>query len=186
MGIKYPIINLMRLLNWSLSMGLQNKWASDLLSKDKQKAQAAIAHILNTPDHEAWECLMESSDYIFSYIKDRIGQNIAANINNTNIENVFSLLKYHSADWDYYIAEGLKNNSSDIINTRLLDLLSSGTAEEKSYAAKYFSLAGSDNAKNALFAAAREDYEPLRNNAAEALGKLNDLESYNYFIILNK
>ena len=42
-------------------MNLPNKWASDLLGKDRQKAQIAAEHIINTPDIEAWQCLIDNS-----------------------------------------------------------------------------------------------------------------------------
>ncbi|OGH97561.1 MAG: hypothetical protein A2104_02995 [Candidatus Melainabacteria bacterium GWF2_32_7] len=163
-------------------MNLPNKWASDLLGKDRQKAQIAAEHIINTPDIEAWQCLIDNSDYLFSYIKERAGQNLVKATNNDNIENIFDLLKYHSPDWDNCIAECLKNYSNDTINKKILDLLISGTIEEKSYTAKFFYYINNNDASKALFEATKEEYQPLKNNAAQALGKINDQDSYNYFI----
>lgn len=163
-------------------MNLPNKWASDLLGKDKQKALIAAQHILNNADLDAWNCLIENSEFIFGYIKDRAGQNLVKAANSSNIENIFALLKHHSSDWDDCIAECLKNNANEFMNSKILELLSSGSQEEKAYAAKYYCLMSDNNAKDALFAASKEDYQPLKNNAAYALGKLNDHEAYNYYI----
>jgi hypothetical protein len=163
-------------------MNLPNKWASDLLNKDRIKAQKAADHILSTPDIEAWKCLIDNSEYLFGYIKERAGQNLVKAANQNNIENIYSLLQYHSPDWDWCIAECIKNNSNDELKSKIFDLLTSGTMEEKSYAAKYFSLIKDPEAKEALFLAAQEEYRPLKNNAAEALGKINDQKSYNFFI----
>ncbi|EKE03732.1 MAG: hypothetical protein ACD_20C00157G0009 [uncultured bacterium] len=163
-------------------MNLPNKWASDLLGKDKQKAQTAAEYIINTPDIEAWQCLIDNSEYIFSYIKERAGKNLVKATNTNNVENILSLIKYHSTDWDDCIAECLKNNANETINNKLQEMLNSGTAEEKAYIAKYYSYVAINQVKDALFEATKDKYDPLRFNAAQALGKLNDRDSYNYFI----
>ena len=163
-------------------MNLGNQRASDLIGKDKQKAKEAAEYILNTPDIEAWQCLIENSDYLFGYIKEKGGVNLINAANKTNVNNVFSLLKTHSTDWDGYIAEIFSKFSNEDINSRLMSLLEKGSKEEKAYAAKYFSMMPIDQAKEPLFEAAKSSYQSLKNNAAEALGKLNDEISYNYFL----
>jgi len=165
-----------------LIMNLQNKWASDLTSKDRQKAQKAAEHIINTPDIQAWQCLISNADYLFSFIKDKIGQNLLKAINKNNYNNVFELFKYYSADWDDYLAESLSKFSCDNLNEKILNLLIQGSIEEKAYAAKYFCFVPYEKSKHALFKASQLDYQPIKINTAQALGKLNDIESFNYYI----
>jgi len=159
-----------------------NKWAKDLTGKDREKAKIAAEYIFNTPDPEAWQWLIENGDYLFNYIREKAGKNLIKAANKDNLEKIFSLLKYHSSGWDEYIAEALAKFSSDELNIRLHGLLATGSSEEKAYAAKYFSVVEYHEAADALFEAARQDYKPLKDNVAQALGKLNHRDSYNYFI----
>ncbi|MDD3012149.1 MAG: hypothetical protein PHC34_00410 [Candidatus Gastranaerophilales bacterium] len=163
-------------------MNLPNRWTSELLGKDKFKAEKAAQHIINTPDIEAWICLIDNSDYLFSYIKEKAGNLFLKTINKDNLEKVFPLLKYHSPDWDGCFAQAFSKYSDESLNLKLLELLKTGTPQEKAYAAKYFCFAEYKDAAVSLFEAAKSDYQPLKINAAEALGKLNDLFSYNYFL----
>jgi hypothetical protein len=163
-------------------MNLPNKWASELLGKDKFKAENAAKHIINNSDIEAWRCLIDNSDYLFSYIKEKAGKLLAKEINSNNTEKVSSLLNYHSSDWDGYIAQAFSKCSDENLNVRFLELLKNGTEQEKAYAAKYFCYVNYENAANALFEASKLDYQPLKINTAEALGKLHDRFSYTYHI----
>jgi len=163
-------------------MNLPNKWTSELLNKDKSKAEKAAQHIINTPDIEAWRCLIDNSDYLFSYVKDKAGKHLVKAINKENLEKVFSLLNYHSPDWDGFIAQAFSQYSDENLNNRFLELLKTGTQQEKAYAAKYFCFIDYENTANSLFEVAKSDYQPLKINAAEALGKLKDQFSYSYFI----
>lgn len=164
-------------------MNLPNKTASSLIGKDKIKARQSAENILNIPDIEAWQCLIENSEFLFSHIKEKAGINIINSANKANIENIFSLLKYHSSDWDSYIAEILAKFSDDEIETRMLDILINASEPEKAYAAKYFSLIISEKASIALFNSSKSTYQPLKSNSAEALGKLKDNLSYDFNLI---
>ncbi len=163
-------------------MKLENQVAGDLLGKNKQKSQEAAKKIINTPDIEAWKCLLENSDYIFSYIKDRAGKTLANEINKENIDKVIELFKFHEADWDEYIAEGLSRISNEELSERMFEILQNGFVEEKTYAARYFCLVNSPKVSQALFNASQSYYQPLKSNSAEALGTLQNRESYNYYI----
>jgi|GEM_PF-426991 len=163
-------------------MKLENQIAGDLLGKNKQKSREAAKIIINTPDIEAWKCLLENSDYIFSYIKDKAGKTLADEINKDNVNKIIQLFKFHEGDWDEYIAEGLSRISDASLNERMLNILQNGFVEEKTYAARYFCLINYPKAAPALFKASNSYYQQLKSNAAEALGLLNHEESYNYYI----
>jgi HEAT repeat protein len=163
-------------------MNLPNKKTSELLGKDKNKAEKAAQHIINNADIEAWKCLIDNSDYLFSHIKAKTANLISKSITKDNIENVFLLLQYHSSDWDECIMHALAKFSDDSLNKRVLELLKSGSQEEKAYAAKYFYFVDYSESANVLFETAKSDYQPLTINSAQALGKLKDQFSYNFFI----
>lgn len=163
-------------------MKLENQTAGELLGKNKEKSREAAKKIINTPDIEAWECLLENSDYIFSYIKDKAGKTLAYEINKDNLDKVIELFKLHEGDWDEYIAEGLSRISDEKLNEKMCEILQNGFVEEKTYAARYFCLVNYPKAKQSLFETSKSYYQPLKSNSAEALGILRDEESYNYYI----
>ena len=163
-------------------MKLENQTASDLLGKNKEKSQAAAKHIINTPDIKAWQCLLENSDYVFSYIKEKAGKAILSEINKENVDKVFELLKFHAPDWDDYIAEGLARLNDEDISHRMMELLNTGSLEEKTYAARYFCFLQYPSASESLFSASKSYCQQLKTNAAEALGNLQHEDSYQYYL----
>lgn len=163
-------------------MNLPNKWASQLFEKDKNKARQAADHIINTPDIEAWKCLVENGEYLFDYIKEKAGQNLVNSFKKEGLSGLFSLLNYHSSDWDWVIAEIFAMSDSAEINSQMLNLLKAGSPEEKAYASKYFTLIKDNNAAEPLLITSKDEYEPLKINSAQALGFLEDKQSYDYYI----
>ncbi|OGI00055.1 MAG: hypothetical protein A2Y25_09105 [Candidatus Melainabacteria bacterium GWF2_37_15] len=163
-------------------MKLENQTASDLLGKNKEKSQAAAKYIINTPDIKAWQCLLENSDYVFSFIKEKAGRAIANEINKENADKVFELLKFHAPDWDDYIAEGLSRLNDEDISHRMMELLNTGSLDEKTYAARYFCFLQYPSAAESLFEASKSYCQQLKSNASEALGSLKHEESYKYYL----
>lgn len=163
-------------------MNLPNQTTSELLGKNNEKAQKAAEKIINEADTEAWQCLMENTDFLFSYVKDKAGQRLINAINQDNLENVFKFFKKHEGDWDDYIAEALSKFSSPELNAKMLEILKNGSVEEQTYASRYFCYIKEPEAGEALFEVSKKYYLPLRNNSAEALGKLEHKESYEYYL----
>jgi len=163
-------------------MKLPNKTAGQLLGKDRNLSQKAAENIINNCDIEAWKCLIDNSEYIFDYIKDRAGKNLEKAANKDNAFNLFEFLKYHSPDWDDCIARIFSNFNDESITERFLNILKNGTDDEKAYAAKYFCFVIFPDSAQALFEGAKSDYEPLKTNSAKALGIIEDIPSLNYFL----
>ena len=163
-------------------MNLPNSTTSELLGKNNEKARKAAENIINNADIEAWQCLMENTDVLFGYVKEKAGQMLIQAINKDNLENIFKLLKKHEGDWDDYIAEALSKFSSPELNYKMIEILKDGTVEEQTYAARYFCHTNEPEATQALFEASKKYYLPLRNNAAEALGNLGHKESYEFYL----
>lgn len=163
-------------------MNLPNKLAAELVGKDKNKSKNAAEQIINKPDKEAWKCLVDNSDYIFSHIKQKSANLLTSCINKENLNNVFSLLQFHSPDWDDIIMESIAGYSDDELNNKFVELLKKGENVEKAYAAKYFSFVHKPDTAKILFETAQSDYLPLNINSAQALGKLKDEFSYKFFI----
>ncbi|MCR4880336.1 MAG: hypothetical protein K6A44_00060 [bacterium] len=164
-------------------MKLENKYATDLTSKDRNVALAAAKHIIDTSDMDAWRCFVEHSDNIFDFIKQNIGKYFSEVINEDNYKNLYKLFKIHSFDWDECFIQILLRFSyaNEELHNKMLDLIEHGSEDEKAYAAKYFSFIPDGKANTFLFDSYKTNYEPLKYNAAKALGDACDMYSYNYF-----
>lgn len=165
-------------------MGLSNSMANNLISKDKEKSKNAAYHIINDPDLEAWKCLTENADYLFSFIVQKAGEKLASQINKENLGKVFQLLKYHAPVFDDYIAEGLTRFADEELNSEMVYLLQEGTFQEKAYAAKYIGKIQLEMASDLLFEASKQKDPYLKTVSAEALGLLNDKKSYDFYLNL--
>lgn len=165
-------------------MNLSNELTSQLLNKDKNISKAAASSILNNIDINAWQCLIDNSEYIFDFIKQKIANNLLDSINDNNYQNLFELFKIHSPDWDEPLIQGIIRFSytDKNLSSKMLELLEKGTEDEKAYAAKYFCYIRDNNAAFSLFESLKTNYEPLKHNSASALGALGDTYSYDYFI----
>ena len=165
-------------------MKLDNKYTSDLTSKDRNLALNAAKHIIDEADIEAWECLVQNSDYIFPFIKQNIAQAFSDVVDDNNYQNLFELFKIHSSDWDECLIQILLrfSYSDSDLTARILDILDKGTEDEKAYAARYFSFITDNRASYFLFEAYKSSYEPLKYNAASALGNIGDVYSYEYYL----
>ena len=165
-------------------MKLENKYATDLTSKDRNIAVSAAKHIIENADMDAWRCFVEHSDNIFDFIKQNIGKYFSEVINDNNYQNLYKLFKIHSFDWDECFIQILLRFSyaNEELHNKMLDLIENGTEDEKAYAAKYFSFIPDPKANAFLFDAYKTNYEPLKYNAAKALGDACDQYSYNYFM----
>lgn len=165
-------------------MKLENEYASALLDKDKEKSKEAALHILNNGDLKAWSCLVENSEHIFDFIKQKIANIFSDIVDENNYLNLFNLFKTHSPEWDEVLIQILIRFSytDKDLTSKMIELLENGSEDEKAYAAKYFSYIHEKNAAYHLLKAYQSDYEPLKYNAATALGNIGDLYSYESYI----
>ncbi len=163
-------------------MQINNQKVRDLTGKDKNKSKQAAVDILNLPDTEAWQNLIENSEYIFDFIKDRIGREFKDSVNRENIKNIFSLMKTYSPDFDSFIAEGLSKFADYELNCKMLELLTNATEDEKSYAARYFYFTDFPDATEGLRKGAYSENISLKANCAQALAKSGDRESFDFYL----
>jgi HEAT repeat protein len=165
-------------------MKLENEYASALTDKDKEKAKNAALHILNNKDLAAWGCLVENSEHIFDFIKQKIATVFSDIVDENNYLNLFHLFKIHSSEWDDVLIQIIIRfaYTDKTLTPKMIALLENGSEDEKAYAAKYFSYINEKNVSSQLFKAYQSDYEPLKYNAASALENIGDLYSYEYYI----
>lgn len=162
-------------------MKLNNKNASDLLQKDRAKSQNAAKIIVDNSDSEAWKCLIESSDYIFDFIKNAACEKLLKACNEHNIENLFDFLDFYDPGFDDFVAAAFSQFKNEKINNRFLELLSEGSDEQKAYAAKYFCYSFDEKAKQSLFENSKSSNQFLAQNCAIALASVRDKEAFDFY-----
>lgn len=163
-------------------MNTSEQLVSALIGKDRIKAADAAAYIINNKDEQSWALLMEKADFLFDYIKNRAGQHIFNAVKQDNYNNLFVFLKYHSPDFDKYVADAFAQFKNDDLKEEFLQLLAVGTESEMAYAAKYFSVVPTVEVESLLFECSKSENISLKFNAAEALGHINSSEAYNYYL----
>lgn len=167
-------------------MNLRNKLSSDLLEKDKNKAQVAAAIILDNGEVDAWRCLVENSDYLFDYVKEKAANNLYNSANINNYKNVFKFTEFYAVGWDDCVAKILAKFPSHEVRKEILELLEEGEDAQKAYAVKYLTYDKELVNPEKLFELSKQDFEPLKINCAQILGMLKDESSYIYNIELLK
>lgn len=165
-------------------MNCKNKLVEDLLKKDKKISQDAANKIIDTADLDAWVYLVENIDYIMDFIKRNATQKLFMACNTQNISNLFEFLDYHSPDLDEFVASAFAEFCNEEIMDAMSELLKNGTNQQKAYAAKFFSIVTTPEMSEILFEASKNDYSPLADNCAVALGALEDKKSYDYYLEL--
>ena len=164
-------------------MKFSNKYITDLTSKDRNIASRAAKHIIDTKDLSAWKCLVENSENIFSFIKQNISDNFDKAINHDNYKNIFEFLKIYSFDFDECLIDKLiQFSDKNELLQKMTDLIENGSDDEKSYAAKYFTILPNENINKYLFEAYENEDEALKYNVAKALSAAKDTVSYNYYL----
>jgi HEAT repeat protein len=163
-------------------MQLPNEWASKITDKDQDIAQKAARHIINNMDMDAWSCLAENEDNFFDFIKDKVAQRLINAVSEENFTNLFVLMQRYN-DWLADIVALAISKFEDLeINSRMLEYLIKGDADQKAYAARYFVYADYEPAVNPLINCLESSDETLKLNAAEALGAQNSQKAYSMLL----
>lgn len=157
---------------------MPNQYVKKLTGKDPKDFEFAAAHIINNCDIEAFEALVEQSDFLFDFIKKNVKKRLAAQINAFNYTNLIKFLKIYSPDYEEFIISSLTKFANEDLTDEMLELLEKGTDEEKAYCAKYFSKINDTLAIDLLRENSYSEFDPLSVNCAEALSAMKDDFSY--------
>lgn len=160
-------------------MDLGNKNLNDLISKDNNVSTAAAQKIINGAEIESFTKLCEKSEFLFDFIKEKINEKLFFAINSENLENIFKFIKVYNSDFEDFIIKAWVKFADEDLTDKILEILETGTNEEKTYAAGYFYYINDPLALENLRKHALSDFEPLAQNCARALAKFNDREIYN-------
>ena len=159
-------------------------YLKDITAKDETNAQKAAEHMINTADVKLFEELCKKSEFLFDFIKSNVEKRIEKAVNADNYKNILKFFNVYSQDYDELFASILAKYASEELTDDVFELLETGTVAQKTYAAKYFSRIPDTVALEVLQGYAFSDEENLACNSAQALGKMNDDESYNKALTL--
>lgn len=159
-------------------------YLKDITAKDEIKALKAAEYLLNTADIKLFEELCKKSEFLFDFIKSNVEKRIEKAVSADNYKNILRLFEVYSQDYDELFASLLARYASEELTDEIFEFLETGTIAQKTYAAKYFTKIPDTVALELLQNYAFSDEENLDCNSAQALGKMNDTESFNKALIL--
>ena len=149
-----------------------------LTGKNKQEYEAAVCHLVNTADVEMFKALVDKDDFLFDFVKQNVSDRIGNALNETNYKNLLSFLKYYSPSYEDVIISTLVKFADEDLTDMMLDIFETGTNDEKTYCAKFFTYIQDPLALELLRKNSETDDEFLNANCAAALGAMKDEISY--------
>ena len=153
---------------------MENELVKQLCSK--QGFEHAAFSIINNPDIETFQALIEKFGYLFDFVKQNVLKRLQNCINDKNHKNLLSFLSVYSADFEDLIISNLKKYQDDYVKNFMAEKLKNGTDDEKTYCVKFFE--GNKKYIEKIRTLSNSDFEPLAYNCALFMGKINDKVSF--------
>jgi hypothetical protein len=100
---------------------MENELVKKLCAK-KDFENAALA-IINNADVQAFEALVEKSDFLFDFVKQNVISRLQNCINKNNYKNLLNFLKIYSYDYENLIISNLKKFADNNLKEIILDKL---------------------------------------------------------------
>lgn len=160
-------------------MNLGYKTLNNLTSKDIYLQKSAASLIINSKDVHAFEILCEKSEFLFDFIKDKIVNNLISEVNQNNILNLFSFMKFYSDEFKGFIIKSFIKFNSKEIEDKMFDLMKNGIDNEKAYAILYFSELKKDSILPFVREYIKSENINLKKNSIEFLKKLDIKDEFN-------
>lgn len=150
-----------------------------LTGKNRNDFETVAHELVSKPDVELFKELVDSDGYLFDFVKQNVAERIGKVIDENNFKNLIEFLKYYSPSYENIIVSSLVKFADEDITDIMLEKFENGCADEKIYAAKYFSLIQDPLAYDFLKNNSYSENEYLAHNCAAALSAWNDENSYN-------
>lgn len=135
--------------------------------------------LINTPDVDLFEELVEKDDFLYDFIKQNVSKRLEKNCNRQNYLNLLKLLKYYSPSYEEFIIRQLVKYADEDLTDTMLELFENGTENEKTYCAKYFSIIHDPLSLDYLKQNAYSENTYLSANSISALSAFGDKDLFN-------
>ncbi len=149
-----------------------------LTGKNPAEYEPAAKQLIDVPDVLLFKELVARDDYMFGFVKHNVARRILEACNENNYKNLYLFLPYYSPYYEDVIISVISRYDAQNAKDRMFDLLSSGTDDEKCYAAKFFVQNPDVTAAEVLRRYVFSENEYLSTNSIDALKKLNDEEAF--------
>src|SRR5574344_281568 len=156
---------------------MENEFVKKLTSKNQNDFEIAASHIINECDVDAFSALVDKDEFLFDFVKENVKKRLGKVLNKENFTNLFNFLKVYSSEYEDLIISTFVKYADEEITDKMLDLLETGSLEEKTYASKYFSYINDSLSIDLLKKMYNSDFAPLAYNCAEALGAMKEKTS---------
>lgn len=151
-----------------------SNFVKNLTSKDIKLSQNTLKELIQQGSLEKFKELVDNSDYIFPFLKERICQDFVKLLNKEDLKTVFGFSKIYSEDFMPLIVKSWVKFASDDLTDEILELFENGTQEQKAYCALYFNDIKDSLALEYLNKFALSDFNPLKANCAKVLSAFGD------------
>ena len=115
---------------------------------------------------------------MFDFVKQNVVQRLSKCCNESNYKNLLKFLKYYSPSYEEFIVSTLAKYADEDLTDVMLSVFESGTDDEKTYCAKFFSYIKDPLSIEFLNKNAFSPNQSLSANCASTLAVLEDLQSY--------
>lgn len=151
----------------------------NLTSKYPKDYEPVADSLINLPDVELFAQLVEKEDFLFDFVKQNVAKRLENCCNASNYKNLVQFLKYYSPSYEEFIVSTLAKYCDDALVNNMLEIFKTGTENEKTYCAKFFSVVKNSEAVSLLNEYAFSENSALSTNCASALASVGDEQSYN-------
>lgn len=159
---------------------MQNEnFIKNITSKDINLSINTIKNLINSENIEQFQELCQNADFIFLFLKERIIKDFVKLICKENLKTIFKFSKIYCSDFEEIIVSSWLKFACEDLTDEILELFEKGTDEQKAYCAKYFSHIQDFLALDCLNKNAKSEFEPLKINCAQTLGKFKDTKVLN-------
>ncbi|MBP3846862.1 hypothetical protein J6I39_03845 [bacterium] len=150
-----------------------------LTGKNPKDFEPVAYSLINTPDVDLFKELVERDDYLFDFVKNNVANRLKKNCNKDNYLNLLQLLKFYSPSYEDFIVSTLVKFANDDLTDTMLEVLNSGSDDEKTYCAKYFEYINDPLALDLIKRYAISENQALSTNCIYALRAFGDKELFN-------
>lgn len=149
-----------------------------LTGKNQNEFESVAYELVNTPDIDLFKELVDSEDFLFDFVKRNVAQRISKACSKNNYLNLLKFFKFYSPSYEETLVSVLVKFADDDLTNKILEIFENGTAEEKTYCAKYFYYVDCSAAIDLLKKYAYSENYMLSANCASALSRCNNTEIY--------
>ena len=151
-----------------------NNFIKNITSKDNQLSLKTTETLIKSENLDLFRELCEKADFIFPFLKEKIIKNFVKLVNKEDLKNVFNFTKIYCEDFEDLIVNSWTKFANEDLTDEILELFETGTDEQKTYCAKYFSKIQDPLALELLILNSKSSFSPLKINCAKTLSVFSE------------